>query len=168
MASANITHSQLLELLSYDENSGQFQWLKSQGRTSAGSRAGTIHSLGYRIIGIDGSLYRANRLAWFYVTKEWPAGVVDHINRDKSDDRFANLRDVSHRTNCINRGCQKNNTSGITGVRFEKQSGKWFAYIKAHGKMRSLGRFDTMDLAIIARRVAEQSYGYGSPSGVEV
>ena len=168
MARTDLTHERLVAALTYDKDSGEFRWLEAKGKNKIDCLAGTIHSLGYRIIGLDKHLYRSCRLAWFYVNKTWPIGVIDHINRNKLDDRFDNLRDVSHRINCINRGLQSNNTSGITGVRFEKQSGKWFAYIKEHKQMKAIGRYVTKEQAMAARRAAELQLGYGSPSPVEL
>ena len=98
-----MTHERLTELLSYDKDSGQFVWLKTNSnRAKAGCVAGTERKDGYVLIGIDGVLYTAHRLAWFYVNNYWPDGVIDHINRDRSDNRFCNLRCVSRFENAQN------------------------------------------------------------------
>jgi hypothetical protein len=38
----------------------------------------------------------AHRVAWFYITRRWPADQIDHANHNKADNRFINLREVSH------------------------------------------------------------------------
>lgn len=79
---------------------------------------------------------------------------IDHINRDKLDNRKSNLRFVTHGDNMINASMRSDNTSGKTGVYYLKGKSKWWAMI---GK-KSLGRFKTKDEAIKARLQAEQSY----------
>lgn len=67
--------------------------------------------------------------------------VVDHINRDKLDNRRDNLRIVSHSQNHLNSGLFKHNTSGYKGVTWDKERGKWKAQIKWNGKNKNLGLF---------------------------
>jgi hypothetical protein len=109
---------------------------------------------GYRLIGVDGRLYKANRLAWLYMTGEWPSGHVDHINMVVANDKWANLRIATHAQNLQNRGKQKNNTSGFKGVFFHPQSGRWRARINANKQSVSLGLHDTPELAHMAYREA--------------
>lgn len=68
--------------------------------------------------------------------------LVDHINRDKLDNRCSNLRLVSFKTNITNRGKQRNNSSGYTGVQYRKDRNKWFALIGNNGSYKRLGSFD--------------------------
>ena len=87
--------------------------------------------------------------------------VVDHINRDTSDNRKSNLRIISKRNNCINSGLQSNNKSGIIGVNWSNPEQKWRASITIEkGKQRILGRFDDKEDAIKCRLKAEIKY-YG-------
>lgn len=77
-----------------------------------------------------------------------PAGVlVDHRNRNKLDNRRANLRVADRSTNGMNRSAQLNNTSGFKGVSLHKKTGRWRAYITVHKKTRHLGLFATPELA---------------------
>lgn len=85
--------------------------------------------------------------------------LIDHINRDKLDNRKNNLRRVTHHENQINRkDLNSNNTSGVRGVSWYKSYSKWEASIKVHYKKIKLGYFDTIDEAARARRRAELKY----------
>lgn len=84
--------------------------------------------------------------------------VVDHINRNKLDNRKENLRFVTQRTNVINQGIRKTNTSGVTGVRKRKDTGRWTAHIVVNYKSISLGCYDTKAEAVNARKIAEEKY----------
>lgn len=84
----------------------------------------------------------------------------DHINRNKSDNRRENLRPANIQSNSLNRGLYKNNTSGITGVHWDKNKQAWIAQINIEKTRTRLGAFDQKDDAIIARLLAEAKY-YG-------
>lgn len=115
---------------------------------------------------MDGKLYRSNRLAWLFMTGEWPpSGMkVDHENRRPADDRWSNLRLATDAENSANQNIRPDNTSGYPGVGFLKRTGRWFSYIhytkpgvpkatKVH-----LGCFATKADAIAARKAAETQY----------
>ena len=148
--------------LEYDPETGVFQWLvvkrKSGGRTKIGERAGFIRSDGYRFIGIDGRAYMAHKLAWLYVTGEWPNCVIDHADRDRSNDAFDNLRKATWIENCQNKSIRSNNRSGVTGVSYDSARCKWAARIKVDGKYLSLGRYADKESAVNARISAERKY----------
>ena len=82
----------LRELLSYDPDTGLFRWSKNKGSKDAGELAGCVSPKGYILIGIDGCLYLAHRLAWLYVHGEFPEKDIDHRDQDKSNNRICNLR----------------------------------------------------------------------------
>lgn len=82
----------------------------------------------------------------------------DHINRNPFDNRKSNLRQATASENSMNRGLQSNNTSGITGVCWDKRREKWMAYIKINHKNIYLGTFDDKDDAIKARLNGEVKY----------
>lgn len=71
-----------------------------------------------------------------------PSEEIDHINRNKLDNRKCNLRLVTHQQNMFNRSKQKNNKSGFKGVIFDKYRGKWMARCGLNGKTYHLGRFE--------------------------
>ena len=84
--------------------------------------------------------------------------IVDHINRNPKDCRKSNLRICSQKDNVKNKGLYKNNTSGKSGVCFDKKSGKWLAYIGNNKEVIRLGYFENKELAIQTRLAAEPKY----------
>ena len=135
-----LTASRLREVLRYDPETGEFHSLPRQGwRRKCGSM-----SKGYLRIKIDGHSYLAHRLAWLWMTGEWPDDEVDHRNRIKTDNRWSNYRPATRLVNCNNRSLSKNNSSGTNGVGWHKNSGKW--RVRLRGK--SHGSFLTKEEAI--------------------
>lgn len=144
-----LTVDELRDVLSYDPETGIFAWAKTaSNRRAAGECAGCLcKNSGYMLIGYKGRVYKSSRLAWFYVHGEWPPGIVDHINGDRTDDRVSNLRIATHSQNLYNRGAQRNNSSGFKGVYWHKPTRKWRARIMSDGLSRSLGLYDTPEEA---------------------
>ena len=83
---------------------------------------------------------------------------VDHINRNRLDNRKENLRFVTSTQNNINMGVCKINTSGYKGVNWDKRRQKWRARIKLHRKEIHLGYFETKEEAVNTRKAAEDKY----------
>ena len=83
---------------------------------------------------------------------------VDHINHDLLDNRKSNLRVTTKSQNQMNNKLAKNNTSGVTGVSYCKESGKWVSYIHLYNKRITLGYFVDFDDAVKARLNAEDEY----------
>lgn len=112
-----LSYDRLLEVLQYDFDVGIFIWkIKISNRTIIGSEAGNIDiSTGYRRIQIDGKRYQAHRLAWFYITKEWPHTTLDHIDNNKNNNTICNLRLCTETDNQHNKPSY-NNTTGFKGV----------------------------------------------------
>jgi hypothetical protein len=148
---AMITQSELKQILHYCPNSGVFTWLVNLGsRARIGSIAGCDDGQGYRVIRVGGKSQGAHRLAWLYVNGTWPSQMIDHINRDKADNRIANLREVDKSTNAMNRGAQCNNKLGIKGVCWSKSNRRWMARTQA-GNTVHQGHFDTIAEAVSAQ-----------------
>lgn len=145
----------LKEVLRYSPKTGVFKWRKSRPGCSAGRKAGTIAN-GYRQIEIDYKLFRAGRLAWLYQTGEWPEVLVDHIDGNRSNDKWPNLRAATYQENARNRGPCKRNTSGKVGVHPIKSTGKWGAEIGLNGRNVKLGSFECIEDARTARCEAER------------
>jgi len=138
---------ELKDVLHYDPETGQFTWIKRTAKcVHVGQPAGNINKLGYSTIGIKKKIYKTHRLAWLYMTGEWPKGLIDHVNGIKSDNRFANLRVVDESGNSQNiRKPNKRNKSGFMGViKYHKQ---WRASITVNGKTYWLGDFPTPEQA---------------------
>lgn len=135
-----LTAERAREVLAYREEDGALTWL------SNGKAAGTLRQDGYIQVSIDRRLYRAHRVAWLMVTGAWPEFEIDHRNMMRSDNSWANLRDVNHATNKQNERLPRGGgSSGLLGVtRFR---GRFKAQIKRGGKSLHLGMFDTAELA---------------------
>jgi hypothetical protein len=146
----SLTQKRLKELLMYDPATGIFRWrVRCSGRDTIDSVAGYTNSDGYWKIDIDYRGYNASRLAWFYVTGRWPKDQIDHINTNRLDNRFENLRQASRNENARNRNVSKNKKSRLPkGVYY---NGKYYqAGIRVNGKQLYLGTFRTLALAVIA------------------
>lgn len=139
-----LTLQRLKSILMYNPDTGVFTYRVRRGACMPGSAAGKISSFGYWRISVDRKLYQAHRLAWFYVTGEWPSGPLDHINLDKLDNRLSNLRIATPTENNANTRCR--NALGLKGVTLHG-CGKWQAAIKVDGKNHHLGLFSTPELA---------------------
>lgn len=152
-----LTLERLQTLLRYDPATGLFTRLIAPGKRSdlVGTVAGSINQ-GYILINVDSRRYKAHRLAFFYMTGEWPKALVDHRNRMKSDNRWVNLRGATKAQNEQSKGASVANTSGAKGVYWNKHARKWQAYIKTDGKARYLGLFASFDNAAAVRKAEEQ------------
>lgn len=152
--------AELRATLSYEPETGIFRWRKTlSNRRREGQIAGCICKRdGYNLIGVQGRVYKANRLAWLYMTGEWPAGLVDHANGNCSDDRWENLRLATASQNVFNSGVFAHNTSGYRGVYFSKQAKKWHARITYQRKTIHLGFYDNLEDAGAAFANAAKKY----------
>ena len=154
-----LTAEKLRELLHYEPETGIFtRKVGSASQVKAGDVAGSPNGRGYLQITVQSRLYRAHRLAWLYVYGSWPEDQIDHINRNRSDNRISNLREVSHKQNHQNKSKPSNNTSGHPGVCWNKRKSKWVAQITHNQKQIYLGCFNTVEEAIAARKAAEKLY----------
>jgi hypothetical protein len=150
-----ISLDKLKSLLHYDPLTGEFTRIaRTSSRTKVGQRAGRPTSTGYWRISLDRVDYKAHRLAWFYVYGVWPSGHIDHINRDKRDNRISNLRDVTESENRQNVLLRADNKSGFKGVHFSSRRQRWVAQISHMRRGKNLGAFPTAELAYEAYRKA--------------
>ena len=154
-----LTAEYLRSILHYDPATGIFtRKVSTSRRVKAGDVAGCPDGHGYLRIMVCSRLHQAHRLAWLYVYGTWPKDQLDHINRNPSDNRIANLRDVSHKQNGQNASKPSNNTSGHPGVYWHKRDSKWVACIKHNYKHIHLGYFTDIEAAVAARKAAEKLY----------
>lgn len=80
-----LTQERLKELLKYDPETGLFTWISRKPKVKLNTIAGYKTKRGYILIGVDRVYYFGHRLAFFYMTGQWPKEVIDHINCIKSD-----------------------------------------------------------------------------------
>lgn len=156
--------------MSYDKETGVFIWINKRPRSNAkvGSIVGSIDAYGYLRVKFKGKIYKLHRLAWLYMYGEFPDGDIDHINHNKLDNRISNLRVVTPRENTYNKPKSKNNTSGVTGVYWCRQTKKWKASIRVDGEFIHLGYYALFSDAVNARKNAEILYGFHSNHGKDV
>ena len=134
---APLTAERLRELLRYDPETGSFVRLVTRGGSRSGATVGCLNALGYSVIMVDYRLYTAHRLAWLYMTGEWPPHEIDHADMDRANNRWSNLRSATKSENMSNIGIPASNTSGLKGV--VKSGNRWVAQIKKNKKLHYLG-----------------------------
>lgn len=120
---------------------------------------------GYKVVSIFNKQYLSHRIVWAINYGSWPTNQIDHINGNRSDNVITNLRQVDNKLNSKNQKRSKLNTSGVTGVYWYKKYSKWKAQIMFEGKSKHLGYFEDIQSAIIARKQAEQEFGFHNNHG---
>lgn len=145
-------------LLSYDVETGNLIWKVSSHRKAAGSIAGSTATGGYVHVTIKKQTYKAHRLIWLLCKIEHPPMFIDHIDGNTSNNRIGNLRLADVNENKHNQKTSRNNTSGLKGVCWSKDSSKWQAQIKYLGKSIYLGMFNTPEQAHAAYAEAACKY----------
>ena len=166
-----LTYEEVAELLEYRPDVGgsclirKIDSLSGNGKVQAhaGDRAGSLHRTGYWHVAVKGKYYKAHRLVWLLINKEWPSKCLDHINGDGADNRIENLRLASHAENNQNTPRIRQNTSGHVGVDFHQRTGKWRARISVAKQVTHLGLFDSKDDAIAAYLEAKTKLHTFSP-----
>ena len=157
-----LTQARLKELLHYDPETGVFTWRVDRGSAAAGSVAGGPNSKHLRwMIGINGLRRPRARLAWLYMTGQFPApGLeIDHINRDSFDDRWSNLRVATRSQNLVNRVLPRIRLLP-RGVFRQTKCETYQASISVNGKSQYLGTFPTPEEAHAAYvAAAKRIYG---------
>ena len=134
----------LVSRLKYDPETGLFTRIKSVpgNKGKEGSIAGGVSVQGYVEINFRGGKKKAHRLAWLYMTGEWPEKDVDHINGDRSDNRWENLREADDSMNAQNqRRPNRRGTTGYLGA--SRFGGRFRAQIQVDGVVRHIGLYDT-------------------------
>lgn len=156
----DLNHAYLHELLHYQHEEGTFVWKVKRKNTEIGKIAGNRHGAGYWTITIDQTAYLAHRLAWFYVYGKWPEFVIDHINRNRLDNRIINLRAVTQKENLQNIAVKKSNKTGTNGVCFRSdgRTNPWCARVMHNKREKSLGHFKTYEEAVEARQAWDQKF----------
>ena len=181
---ADITPELCRQLLRYEPETGKLYWrerdpsffadqrsCRSWNSKFAGREALTARCLDKRgrlsrLIGqILECPMKAHRVAWAIYYGAWPTAEVDHVDGDPSNNRIANLRDVSHQDNTRNTARPSDNTSGAQGVGWNPRTRKWTARVGIHGRVHYIGEYGTVEEASEARRVMLPSLGFHENHG---
>ena len=156
-----ITKDRLRELLEIDVEKGIFIWKHTMGgKAKKGQEAGAIGKNGYLTIRIDQVDYLAHRLMWLYIYGAFPIICIDHIDKNKTNNKYTNLRLATQKQNGENKLLNSNNSSGHRGVFFRKylKSKPYSVSITNNRKSIHVGYFATIEEAIEARKKAEDKY----------
>lgn len=176
---ADVCVEKLKRLLDYHQETGKFFWrergvsdcadpsrLSGWNTRFAGLEAGRVKSHGYRVFSLGvGNLVLAHRAAFAMTHGRWPK-MIDHINGDRGDNRIENLREVTPSENQRNRTKSKNNSSGLSGLRWSKGRKKWDVYAWLGGRSKKIGRFNCFGEAVKARAVALRCAGFSARHGL--
>lgn len=158
---AEVTREMVEHYFTYDSESGMFtRRIGVGGMAPSGSPAGTLNDSGYVVICMAGRDIRAHRLVWFMEHGEFPEDglVIDHINRNPSDNRISNLRAVPQKLNAYNIvNPKKGNKLGVLGVHRNKKRFSARIYSPS-GEALHLGTFDTVEIARGVYLDAKQSF----------
>jgi HNH endonuclease/AP2 domain len=142
-----LTQAELKRQLHYDPETGLFTRLTSPSSNAKIGDVAGWNSCGYIRIRLNRKMYMAHRLVWLYMFGKWPENEIDHINRNKTDNRLVNLRSVTRQKNQWNPNIRKDNTSGYIGVTWHKATKKYAASISINKKNIHLGLFHTAEKA---------------------
>lgn len=144
-----LTQAKLKKILNYNPETGIFIWIaKCARKVVVGKVAGSLQPTGYNKIRIDKVGHCAHRLAWLYMTGEWPKDQIDHIDGARANNRWANLREATTSINRQNlRAAISRSKTGVLGVRQSHKSTNFEARLYVDGKTHYIGTFQTIDLA---------------------
>lgn len=170
-----LTADHVRSLLDYNPSTGIFIWkmrtadMFSDGNTSAekncsswnkkyaGKEPALPKRRGYPRIAVGlarksgkAKFVSAHRVVWLIIHGRLPINQIDHINGDRTDNRFCNLREATNSENAQNRKLSIMNSSGYTGVSWHKRKSKWVARVGINYRRMSLGNYDTPEEAYAA------------------
>jgi hypothetical protein len=155
-----MTQDYVKELFLYKD--GSLFWKVRKGRVRADGMAGCRCSNGYLQITVDNKNYKAHRLIFLYHFGYMPEHEVDHIDRDRLNNKIENLREVSKSCNVRNSTQQNSTSSGVKGLAWDKSRQKWKAHITINNISKHLGRYSDFTEAAAHRLAAEQCLNWGS------
>lgn len=148
----------LKKLLHYDKDTGKFFWKYDFKNCIKGKEAGTYNK---QYVGMTVNECRkcAHQFAFLYMRGYIPK-EIDHIDRNRFNNAWVNLREITSSDNNVNISLRNNNTSGVTGVSFDKKSGTWRSYINYHNKRIEFEKTYNFIDAVKKRYKAEIKYGF--------
>lgn len=124
-------------------------------------------STGYQAIrlSIFDVKHLAHRIVWKWMTGNNPPELIDHLDGNATNNRWNNLREATHSLNQRNKGKAKNNSSGCTGVTWDKSRGKWKVSVKVNGKMINVGRYESYEVACLKAKEVRDQNEFGPSHG---
>lgn len=161
-----LTARRARKLLAYNSETGELTWRRRKEVTKydkawntrwAGKSAASMRQDGYARTCVDYTRYQTHRLVWLIMTGKWPRYEIDHINMERSDNRWCNLREATKAQNQMNTNQWSTNTSGDKGVDWHSRTKKWRARITIARRSITLGYFSKKQDAVAARREAATS-----------
>lgn len=162
-----LTSERLRQLVTYDPITGNFYRNVNSWRFKQGELLGSKDVNGYVQIQIDEVRDYAHRLAFLYVTGAMPPVTVDHINMNKADNAYSNLRLATYSQNNLHRAIRSDCKSGYKGVSWKASHKLWRARTTVNGKEKVIGYFPTAEEASAAYiKFTEKAHGefYHNPS----
>lgn len=153
--------SSLLELFnsSFVYLDGELYWKQYNSRISIGSKAGTVNSHGYKVIKLQGRVYKAHRIIYLMFHSCLPK-YIDHVDGNKQNNIIGNLRPCNKSENGLNAKVRANNKSKIKGVSWDKSTGKWRVAMAINNKYKTVGRYQDIELAeLVAIEAREKFHG---------
>lgn len=178
-----ISAKYIKECLDYNPETGIFVWkdrplshFKSEAgwkifhSSFSGLKAGSVNVMScgksYIRIRILGKYWLAHRLAWIIVNGSIDENLeIDHIDGNGTNNSIRNLRLVNRTLNAQNHKMQKSNKSGVVGVYFDSNCGKWRAQITSNKVKYDLGCYSEFNEAVMARKSAELLHGFHKNHG---
>ena len=156
-----LVQERLKELFYYSPHTGLFtRRVRTSNNTKIGVIAGHKNSDGYIMLGVDNVAYSAHRLAFLYMLGRFPKEHTDHIDHIRWNNKWNNLREVTHAENCRNQKLSSLNLSKASGVCWDNTLCKWRAQISFDNERIYLGMYFDINAAILTRKVAEFAYGF--------
>lgn len=161
------TIERVREALRLDPETGVlWRRITLSSRALAGTQAGCLHKAsGYRVVCLDGDIYREHVLIWYMLYGEWCPRQIDHEDRGRGNNRPLNLRKASESQQRQNTALRRDNSTGERGVSLHKPTGRYAARLHVEGVMMHLGYFATVAAAAeVARAARLKHYGAFAPS----
>ena len=142
------TKEEVVRLFDYDPTTGIVKrrvTVASNART--GQVVGWLNSDGYLSVRVNKTNYKLHQIIWLYSYGCWQNGVIDHINRNKTDNRIANLRDTTIQVNNINKGVRSDNKTGVPNIAWRERDKLFYVACRRNGKQNYGGSFKSLEEA---------------------
>ena len=154
-----LTQEYVKERFDYDHKTGRLYWKTPPKGLAVGREAGCVGNR-YRVVHLKKRNWYAHKVIYLWWYGYMPESCIDHINRDRLDNRISNLREIGIVCNARNSKLSIANTSGIKGVGWDYVNNSWRVQIKVNFIKRHLGRYKDFYDAVAARLAAEQCLGW--------